>query len=312
VDCTQALKGAAWRGHRQLIGRHTRTDIRQRVLAEAVPLDPQFASRFARGLHKAHLQENLLGLEYLDRVDHLRRELTGNDHRFVEGGRIECRADKHDAPVHGRDPDPSAGDAVELNRKTRDVVGHLDVEEADRVFAFVVDRHARGTDLLAQNRERMIGQRRDVGDVRIADSYIRERRVNAHVLGFAHGDIDDGCPLAGIEHDQPILRDCWRSHRNRNSRRCERQRRNPGEGTPGILQPIFAVPPLMCAPIRCSRPNTTSLVMLHSPSPPSNALVPETVRPSFFLSCCCRRQSLLSLDRNRIFRSLRPAHDRHC
>ena len=45
-----------------------------------------------------------------------------------------------------------------------------------------VDRDARGADLLAEDRQRVIGQRIDVGDVRIADRDVDEALVGAHVL----------------------------------------------------------------------------------------------------------------------------------
>ena len=63
-----------------------------------------------------------------------------------------------------------------------DVVRHLDVENADQLLAFGIDRHAGRTDLLAENRQRVIGERIDVGHVRITDHHIDEAVIGAHVL----------------------------------------------------------------------------------------------------------------------------------
>ena len=56
--------------------------------------------------------------------------------------------------------------ATDLGRQQRGVVGHLDVEDADQLLALGIDRDARGADLLAEDRERVVGQRIDVGDLR--------------------------------------------------------------------------------------------------------------------------------------------------
>ena len=78
--------------------------------------------------------------------------------------------------------------ATNLGLQQRGVVSHLDVEHADQLLAFGIGRHARGSVLLAQDRERAIGQRIDIGHLGIADRELDEARVGAHVLGFA--DID--------------------------------------------------------------------------------------------------------------------------
>ena len=64
--------------------------------------------------------------------------------------------------------------ARELAGEPRGVVGHLDVEHADQLLALGIDRDARGADLLAEDRQRVVGQRIDVGDLRIADRDVDE------------------------------------------------------------------------------------------------------------------------------------------
>ncbi len=94
-------------------------------------------------------------------------------------------AAEHDAAVDRRHLDAAAGEARDLRRQPRNVVGHFDVENADRLLVLAVDRDARGADLLAENRQRMIGERIDVGDIRIADRDIDQVLVGMHVLRLA-------------------------------------------------------------------------------------------------------------------------------
>jgi hypothetical protein len=82
------LKGAAGRGDGQLVGLHARPDIGQRILAEAVPLHAELAAGLARGFDEAHFEHDLLRLQHLHGVDDIRRELSGDDHRLVQGRRI--------------------------------------------------------------------------------------------------------------------------------------------------------------------------------------------------------------------------------
>ena len=110
-------------------------------------------------------------------------------HRLVDGRAVGRGAGQHDAAVDRGDPEPRVREAAaELGLQQRGVVDHLDVEHADQLLAFAIDRHARGAVLLAEDRERAVGQRIDVGDLGIADRELDEARVGAHVLGLADGD----------------------------------------------------------------------------------------------------------------------------
>ncbi len=60
----------------------------------------------------------------------------------------------------------------------------------NRLLVRPVSGDARGADLLAEDRQCMIGQRADIGDVRIADGDVGDVLIGANVLGLAdrHGD----------------------------------------------------------------------------------------------------------------------------
>ena len=93
----------------------------------------------------------------------------------------------------------------------RDVVGHFDVEDADQLLAFGIDRDARGADLLAEDRQRVIGERIDVGDFRVADHDVDEAAVGADVLRLADGDGDLRRPVGAGDLDFAHLRTARRS-----------------------------------------------------------------------------------------------------
>ncbi len=84
-------------------------------------------------------------------------------------------AAEHDAAVDRGDPDAAAGCAGDFDRQPGNVIGHLDVEDADRLLVLVVDRDARSADLLAEDRDRMVGQRTGIGNIRIADRRCQQR-----------------------------------------------------------------------------------------------------------------------------------------
>ena len=80
-------------------------DIGERVLAEHVPLHAELAAGLAGRLDEAHLQHDLLRLQHLDGVDHVRPELLGDRHRLVDGRCVGRGARQHDAAVDRRDLD---------------------------------------------------------------------------------------------------------------------------------------------------------------------------------------------------------------
>ena len=129
--------------------------------------------------------------------------------------------------MHRRDLIDVAGEVRELHGQPRHVVGHLDVENADDLLVLAVDRDPRGADLLAEDRQRMVGQRIDVGDVRIADHDVDQALIGVDVLGFAdrhvhrHGArIGERDLLLGARGDR---------HKRRGKRERQRQ---PDRGAP--------------------------------------------------------------------------------
>ena len=113
-------------------------------------------------------------------------------------------AREHDAAVDRGDLDAAVAEVADLGRQAGDVVGHLDVEDADLHLALAVERDPGGADLLAENGERAIGQRRDVGDVGIPDGDVGEGGVDAHVLGLADRDRDRDRVLGAADLQQPL------------------------------------------------------------------------------------------------------------
>ena len=170
---------------RQLRGRQAGAGIGQHGIAERIPLHAEVAAGVAVDFDEAHFQLDLLRLHDLDGVDRIRAELARDLHRLVERGGIGRGAAQKDAAVDRRDFDAAAGEVTDLRRQPRNVVGHFDVENADRLVIGVVDGDARGADLLAEDGQRVIGQRADVGDVRIAHRDIGEGLIGPDVFGLA-------------------------------------------------------------------------------------------------------------------------------
>src|SRR5262249_2313165 len=77
----------------------------------------------------------------------------------------------------------------ELAAEPRGIVGHLDIEYADQLLALAVDRDTRSADLLAEHRERMVGEGNRVGDIGIADDHLGEALAGADALGLADRDL---------------------------------------------------------------------------------------------------------------------------
>ncbi len=96
--------------------------------------------------------------------------------------------------------------ALEFVGQPGDVVLHFDVEDADQLLAFGIDRHAGGADLLAEDRQRMIGERINVCDLRIADHDVDEAGGGAHVLRLADGDRHHGSMGVTADLDGAVLR----------------------------------------------------------------------------------------------------------
>ena len=149
--------------------------------------------------------------------------------------------------------------ALELIGQPADVVVHLDVEDADQLLALGIDLHAGGADLLAENRQRVIGQRIDVGNVRIADHDVDEAGAGTHVLRLADGDRHHGGVIGAADLDDAILRISVTGHEQK--RRGHRNRHGDRE----IAQPVAGASDLVRAPP--SEAGGEFVVMFHDTLP---------------------------------------------
>ena len=159
-------------------------------------------------------------------IDDVRAELLGDHHRLVDGRAVRRGAGEHDAAVDRRHPEPGIRKAARISvLHQRGVVHHLDVEHADQLLAFGIGRHARRAVLLAEDRQRAVGQRIDVGHLGIADRQFDEARVGADVLGLADVDRHRRGALGAADLDRPLRRCLAAGHRGkRRNRRRDDQR----------------------------------------------------------------------------------------
>src|SRR5581483_10211175 len=208
-------------------------------IAETIPLHAELAAGVARQFDEAHFQHDLLRRHHRHRIDDLRPELAGDGDRLVEGGGIGHLARQHDAAVDRGGAQPRAGEAArELVGQPRDVVGHLDVEDANQPLALGVDRDAGGADLLAEDRDGVVGERIDVGHLRIADGDVDEAAVGAHVERLADGDQHHGGVRAAVDAHQVLIggaRVADHAQQRRRQRRRERDRRIAQPGAARLI-----------------------------------------------------------------------------
>ena len=205
--------------------------------AAHVPLDAELAAGLARGLDEADLEHDLLRLVDADRIDDLGAELAA----IITA--LSSVTPSGAVPVSMMRPLTAVTRmlgvreaALELVLQQRGVVGDLDVEHADQLLAFAIERHARGAELLAEDRQRLVGHRMDVGDVGIADHDVAEAGVEPHVLRLADRDGDGGEPL-GRATARPAAAPARRCSTPGNERRGrdgdERRGELPREGGEG-------------------------------------------------------------------------------
>ena len=209
------------------------------------------------------------------------------DHdRPVKRHRIGHHPRQHDASVDRGHAQATAGDVVELQRKSADVIGDLDVEDSDDPPAFAIHGYARHPDLLAEDRQRTVGERRDVRHVGIADHDIRERRIDTDVLCLASSDgYGSGSPA--IEHCKAFLclpqpwqaKQTGRGHQRDCSKSCE--------GPATSVDPPCAAPSLPGPPARLPRSPDHGLlfvIVVHdlAPRPPPRSPIAEVC-----VVCCC-------------------------
>ena len=284
-------------------------DIGERRVAEIVPLHAKLAAGLTIDFDEAHLQHHLLLLHHLYGVDdavRIGRKLPRHHHGLVERGGIRHGTGQHDAAVDRRHLDAAVGELRDLRCEKRNVVGHFNVENADRLLVGAIHRDARRADLLAENGQRAVGQRADIGHRRIADHDIGEALLGVHVLRLAERDRYHRSSRRARQRDVllSMRRDRQRRHGGHQHRR-ERgaaapfQRADdrgpvpmkPAPAGDAILVLILAVHVGLPAAACC--PRTSSHFTLPFRSPPnlhSCAMccaesAAEGAFPSFFLSC---------------------------
>ena len=96
----------------------------------------------------------------------------------------------------------------ELAAEARRIVGHLDVEHADELLGLAVNRDTCSADLLAEYRERAIGEGDRVGNIGVADDHLGEALAGAHALRLADRDLHGHGLTARGELDLARMRGC--------------------------------------------------------------------------------------------------------
>ena len=151
--------------------------------------------------------------------------------------------------------------ALEFVSQSADVVVHLHVENANQLLALGIDLYAGGADLLAENRQRVIGQRIDVGDIRIADHDIDEAGAGAHVLRLADGDRHHGRMIGAADLDDAIL--CIGITGHEQKRRGHRG----AQGDRKVAQPIAGASDPVRAPPSEAGCEFVAIASRHTPPP---------------------------------------------
>ena len=213
-----------------------------------LPVDAELAARGARRLDEAHLQHDLLRRIHLHGIDHVGAELLGDGHRLVDHHGVRRAAGQHDAAVHRGDAEARMRETLrELAAEPRGIVGHLDVEHADQLLGLAVNRDARGADLLAEHRERAIGEGDRVGDIGIADDHLGEALCRAHAFGLADRDLHGRGHAARGQLD--LARLDGRSHDAGGKRGGGQHQRCPQGGLQEAAIPVRAqAAPRFCSP----------------------------------------------------------------
>jgi hypothetical protein len=84
---------------------------------------------------------------------------------------VDDFAGQHDAAVDRRSLESRAREApAQFVGQPGNVIRHFHVENADQLLPLGIDGHARRADFFAEDRERVIGERIDIGNFRIADN----------------------------------------------------------------------------------------------------------------------------------------------
>jgi hypothetical protein len=95
----------------------------------------------------------LLSLQHLNRIDDVRSELARDGDRLVERDAVRAGAREHDPPVDRGHAETRLREALpEVRRKLGNVVGNFDIEDADQLLAFGINRDPEqpGSPLLCQ------------------------------------------------------------------------------------------------------------------------------------------------------------------
>ena len=142
----------------------------------ALPADAEFAAGVALGLEEADLEHDLLGVGDADGVDdRLAAELRGDIERGAERDAVGDRAAEADAAVDQRRRRACVGQGrAQRPLQFADIERDFDIDHADQLLLAVIEEDVGAAVLLGEHVERVVGQRRDVDDVRIADHDVAE------------------------------------------------------------------------------------------------------------------------------------------
>ena len=125
----------------------------------------------------------------------------------------------------------------------------------------------------------MVGQRRHICDVRIADHDIGNGLFDAHILGLADGHAHDGGALGTADLHQPLRVGLARRRQRLRHRQC-RDRGEFGEEPPPRLRACASPPPRPACPLPmplADGRSTTPVLVVHL-KPPH----PFDTSPKFF------------------------------
>ena len=144
---------------------------------------------------KAHLEHHLLGRTDRQQVDDLAGRIgLGQLDRAVRGDRARHDALEDDRIVGDPRADAVADRLRQLALQGNDVRPDDDVDHGDQPLRAIIKRQAGGPRLLAEQIERIVRQRQDVGDLRIADQRPGEGSVGPDHLAL----VDRNSDFAGM------------------------------------------------------------------------------------------------------------------
>ena len=159
------------------------------VREQEVGIGAELLDHLARHLGEADRQHHLLAAGDLHQVGDLARGVAlGERQRPLHAQRVREASAQHQAVARRPHLDRLAGQQLEeLGPQALDVVAHDQIDDRDQAAIAVGDREAGGAELLAEDVERVAGQRHDVGDLGIADRDLGERPIDFDHLRLVEG-----------------------------------------------------------------------------------------------------------------------------